>query len=67
MLNYAPGPMNTDMSRDIRTAEQFEEEVQTGKLIDARVSAEKCVRLALRGAFVTGSHIGYFDEEKDEF
>lgn len=57
--------MNTDMSRDIRSAEQFEEEVQSGKLIDPRLSAEKCVRLAVRGTFVTGSHVDFFDEEKD--
>ncbi|CAM9190860.1 unnamed protein product [Ectocarpus fasciculatus] len=63
VLNYAPGPMNTDMSREIRSADQFEEEVQSGKLIDARVSAAKCVRLALHGTFASGSHVDFFDED----
>lgn len=63
VLNYAPGPMNTDMAREIRSAEQFEEEVQSGKLIDPRVSAEKCVRLALHGKFASGSHVDFFDED----
>lgn len=65
VVNYAPGPMSTDMSREIQTAEQFEAKVESGEFIDARVSAEKCVRLALRGAFVSGSHIDFFDEEND--
>ncbi|CAM9837690.1 unnamed protein product [Ectocarpus sp. 12 AP-2014] len=63
VLNYAPGPMNTDMAREIRSAEQFEEDLQSGKLVDARVSAEKCVRLALHGTFASGSHVDYFDED----
>lgn len=65
MLNYAPGPMNTDMSREIRSAEQYEEDLKSGNLIDPRLSAEKCIRLAVHGTFVTGSHVDFFDEEKD--
>lgn len=64
MLNYAPGPMNTDMSRDIRSPEQYEEDLKSGNLIDPAKSAEKCVRLAVQGTFVTGSHVDFFDEEK---
>lgn len=58
--------MNTDMSREIRSPEQFEEDLKSGNLIDPRLSAEKCVRLAVRGTFVSGSHIDFFDEEKEK-
>lgn len=65
VLNYAPGPMDTDMSREIRSAEQYEEDLKSGNLVDPRLSADKCVRLAVGGKFVTGSHVDFFDEEKD--
>eukprot|EP00752_Nemacystus_decipiens_P010617 g9455.t1 len=66
VLNYAPGPMDTDMAREIRTPEEYEEAVKNGKLIDPRLSAEKCVRLAVRGKFVTGSHVDFFDQEEEQ-
>lgn len=53
------------MSRDIRSPEQYEEDLKSGNLIEPRLSAAKCVRLAVRGKFVTGSHVDFFDEEKD--
>eukprot|EP00903_Cladosiphon_okamuranus_P009416 g8980.t1 len=65
VLNYAPGPMDTDMAREIRSQEQYDEDLKSGNLIDPAVSAEKCVRLAVRGKFVTGSHVDVFDEEED--
>ncbi len=65
VLNYAPGPMDTDMSRDIRSPEEYEEEVRTGKLIDPALSAAKCVRLAVGGKFDTGAHIDYFDDVEE--
>ncbi|CAM9175544.1 unnamed protein product [Hapterophycus canaliculatus] len=55
--------MNTDMARDIRTAEQIEEGLRSGKYVEPVVSAEKCVRIVLRGAFITGSHVDFHDEE----
>lgn len=64
VLNYAPGPMATDMSREIRSEETYEEEVRQGALIDPKVSAEKCVRLALCGRFATGAHVDFFDKEE---
>ncbi|CAM9383375.1 unnamed protein product [Scytosiphon promiscuus] len=64
VLNYAPGCMNTDMAREIRSAEQLEEDLQSGKYIEPVVSAEKCVRLVLSGTFVTGSHVDYWDKEE---
>lgn len=66
VLNYAPGPMDTDMSKEIRSPEQYEEDLKSGNLVDPRLSAEKCVRLAVRGTFVTGSHVDFFDEETEK-
>lgn len=63
VLNYAPGPMDTDMSREIRTVEQYEDDLRNKRLVDPKLSAEKCVRLALGNRFTTGSHVDYFDEE----
>lgn len=62
MLNYDPGQMSTDMARGIQTADQFEAKVQSGELVDARVSAEKCVKLVVRGPFGSGSHISFLDK-----
>lgn len=62
VLNYAPGPMNTDMARDIRSDEQYEDDLRSGKLIDPQVSAAKCVGLALGAGYKSGAHIDFFDE-----
>lgn len=64
VLNYAPGPMLTDMLREARSAEDLEEGLRSGGIIDPKVSAEKCVRLALGGAFATGAHVDFFDKEE---
>lgn len=60
VLNYAPGPMDTDMSAQVRESgfnSSFE-------YVNVDASASKCVRLALGGGFETGSHIDFFDSEK---
>ena len=63
VLNYAPGPMLTDMLRGVRSAEQMENDLRTGRVIDPKLSAEKCVRLALGGTFATGVHVDFHDME----
>lgn len=65
VLNYSPGPMMTDMSREIRSDEQFENDVREGKLIDPKLSAEKCVKLALGAKFANGAHVDFFDTEEN--
>lgn len=64
VLNYAPGPMLTDMLREARTPEGLEDGLRTGGILDPKVSAEKCVRLALGGTFPTGAHVDFYDEEE---
>lgn len=64
VLNYAPGPMLTDMLRGARTAEHLEDGLRSGGILDPKVSAEKCVRLALGGTFATGAHVDFYDKEE---
>lgn len=60
VLNYAPGPMDTEMTKPIR--EQvlgFDRNI----MVDIQESAHRCVRLAIGGAFTTGAHIDFYDQE----
>ena len=61
VLNYAPGPMQTDMMREIRTEAEYEDDRKNGRLLDPKTSAEKCVKLVLGGRFESGAHIDFFD------
>lgn len=63
VLTYSPGPMITDMARELRSVEQFENDVNSGHLIDPKLSAEKCVRLVLGGLYPTETFVDVFDEE----
>lgn len=64
VLNYAPGPMLTDMLREAQSVEKVEHGLWTGEILDPKVSAEKCVRLALGGTFATGAHIDFYHKEE---
>lgn len=61
VLNYAPGPMDTDMGAQIRES-GF---TSTFEWVDVGASASKCIRLALGNDFESGSHIDFFDKEYD--
>eukprot|EP01116_Phalansterium_solitarium_P002309 TRINITY_DN1224_c0_g1_i3.p1 TRINITY_DN1224_c0_g1~~TRINITY_DN1224_c0_g1_i3.p1 ORF type:complete len:264 (-),score=97.14 TRINITY_DN1224_c0_g1_i3:177-968(-) len=67
-LNYAPGPMDTDMQRDIRdhsqhapTREAYTRMKDQGQLVDPAASAAKLVKLLVDDSFASGSHVDYFD------
>ena len=70
-LNYAPGPLDTDMQAELRSSSTLDSESrewfikmkEDGKLVDCAASAEKCVRLALSESSPSGSHVDYFDKE----
>lgn len=70
ILNYAPGPLDTAMQKEIREREEVHAPVREafialfveGKLVKPEDSADKCVSILLRNLFVSGSHIDYFDE-----
>ncbi|KAJ1213115.1 hypothetical protein NDU88_000754 [Pleurodeles waltl] len=68
VLNYAPGPLDTDMHQlvgttcvdsDLRLT--FQNRKNNGTLLDCKVSAEKCVNLLLDDTFQSGAHIDFYD------
>ena len=66
ILNYAPGPLETDMTEEIRQSEHLDERLKPHydkKLIDPDDSAARLVQLVLEGTFESGQHIDYFDLE----
>jgi sepiapterin reductase len=67
VLNWAPGPMDTQMVNDVVSAQGttasgiFTDMVSTGKLVAMEDSAGKLVKLILWEAYESGSHVDYFD------
>lgn len=71
VLNYAPGPMDTDMQKTIRDTEAADPSFGTfstelhasGKYVDKDASAEKLVKLLRTPeAFDSGAHVDYYDD-----
>ena len=68
-LNYAPGPMDTNMQKEIRENPRVDRGVQeyfislknNNQLVDAEVSANKLFKLLNEGSFESGSHVDFFD------
>ena len=68
-LNYAPGPLDTDMQRQIRegadvhepTRKVFVDLKEQGKLVSPEASAEKLVMLIVENAYESGAHLDYYD------
>lgn len=69
VLNYAPGPLDTDMQKQIRegsdvkqeTREYFTSLKEENKLIDPLVSAIKLIQILELGTYESGSHIDFYD------
>ncbi|KAL8206451.1 UNVERIFIED_CONTAM: hypothetical protein K2H54_003527 [Gekko kuhli] len=68
VLNYAPGPLDTDMqelarteSGDLEMREQFLRMKQQGQLLDCDVSSQKLLKLLLEDTFESGAHIDFYD------
>ena len=67
-LNYAPGPLETDMATELRAAENLDASLQENfrqKLVDPNESANVLVRLVLENSFTNGSHVDFFDVRGD--
>eukprot|EP01137_Pigoraptor_chileana_P036556 Opistho-2@32374 len=71
VLNYAPGPLDTDMQRlaretlvDEEQRRAFEAMHNEGRLLTADESASVLVRLLVEGSFESGKHIDYYDVQK---
>lgn len=68
-LNYAPGPLDTDMQEEIRdsptvhkqTQEYFIDLKNNNKLVDASISALKLVSIIVDESYQSGSHIDFYD------
>ncbi|XP_033920668.1 sepiapterin reductase [Melopsittacus undulatus] len=68
VLNYAPGPLDTDMQLLARTEtgdpemrQHFQSLQESGQLIDCTVSAQKLVTLLEEDTFPSGAHVDFYD------
>ncbi|NXS52468.1 SPRE reductase, partial [Brachypteracias leptosomus] len=68
VLNYAPGPLDTDMQLLARTQTGdpemrrfFQSLQESGGLIDCTVSAQKLVKLLEEDTFHSGAHVDFHD------
>ena len=72
VLNYAPGPMNTEMHAQIRSSasvdkeirKHFEESFNAAQTVDPNHSAKRLLDIILNYKFQSGQHIDYYDLEK---
>lgn len=70
VLNYAPGPLDTDMQLEIRSAPEldgasrqvFLDMKEGTRLVAPAVSAEKFARLVIEELFESGAHVDFYDE-----
>lgn len=63
-LNYAPGPLETDMTTDIRSAPKLDADLRSNfdhQLLNAEDSAMKLMILLDGADFENGAHIDYYD------
>lgn len=63
-LNYAPGPLETDMAGELRAAPNLDASIQphyAKQLIDPIDSAAVLARLVKQARFKNGEHIDYYD------
>lgn len=69
VLNYAPGPLDTDMISSLledsctleKTRQMFLDMKKTGQMLTAKQSAQKLVEILQQDAFKQGQHLDYFD------
>lgn len=70
-LNFAPGPLETDMQTELResatlhppTREWSLEAFKAGTLIKPGDSAAKCIQTLAADRFESGAHVDYYDKE----
>lgn len=70
VVNYAPGPMDTDMQKEIRekptvdkgVQEYFNELKANNLLVSPNKSANKLIRIVVQNKFKSGDHIDYYDK-----
>lgn len=69
VLNYAPGPLDTDMqqvaretSKDLDLQKMLQELKTKGELLDCKISAQKLLNLLQADMFKSGAHIDFYDK-----
>nr|XP_006126931.1 sepiapterin reductase [Pelodiscus sinensis] len=67
VINYAPGPLDTEMQQLARTKsgdpeirQQFLNMKNSGQLVDCSLSAQKLVSLLLEDMFDSGAHVDFY-------
>jgi sepiapterin reductase len=67
VLSYAPGPLDTDMTRRLKTGTHMDNDTkemfQTMTYVDIGASAAKMCSLLRSRAYASGSHVDYFDDD----
>ena len=70
VLNYAPGPLDTDMSMDIQvncgnesSRNFFKELREKNTIIKPDASADKLMKILIEDSFKSGEHIDFYDIE----
>ena len=74
VLQYSPGPMDTEMQKTIRESPRVDPELRRqfadmkvrGTLIPPAKSSERGVRLAISGEYETGAHVDYYDLDQSK-
>ncbi|KAL4158886.1 hypothetical protein PRNP1_004660 [Phytophthora ramorum] len=69
VLQYSPGPMDTDMQKTIRESSRVDPELRKqfadmkaqGTLIPPAQSSQRGINLAVSGEYETGAHVDYYD------
>ena len=67
VLNYAPGPLETDMVEEIRAASALDESLKPSfaqRVLEPLDSARVLVKLIQEDGFESGSHVDYYDVAK---
>ena len=70
IMNYAPGPLDTDMSKEIRESatlhsearEYFQSLKEKNEVVQVAESAGKLVTLLLTSNYTNGSHVDFYDD-----
>jgi sepiapterin reductase len=69
LLSYAPGPLDTNMQKEIRenpgvdpkTQQYFIELKEKGQLLSPAQSAEKLIAFLVRDEYENSVHVDYYD------
>ena len=69
VLNYAPGPLDTDMQKEIREGPDVDKATQAmfismkaeNQLVTVKDSAVKLIRIVWQEKYESGAHVDYFD------